>query len=108
LSEQSLTHLVIYLKAAGTPKQIVDAFEHGFQLWDGDNPPVALTASQLGTSATLLTTTFHEQVHHIGWLHLHLGHLSHHWQQAFLALLPTSNPSMPQNWLATIVSLLWK
>jgi hypothetical protein len=69
----ALDNLLTSLKAIGTPNQIVDALKHDFQSWDMVSHPVALTAGQLGASATLLTTAFHEQVHHIGWLHLHLG-----------------------------------
>jgi hypothetical protein len=48
------------LKAIGTPNQIIDALKHGFQSWDMVSHPVAFTAGQLGASATLLTTAFHE------------------------------------------------
>jgi hypothetical protein len=62
------------LNHIGTPKQIIEAIEHGFKNWLHPIHPVrAPMAGQLGSIVALLMIAFHEQFHDIGWLHLQLG-----------------------------------
>jgi hypothetical protein len=76
--------LISTLKNIGTPQQIVDAIDHGFQHWIHPAQPVRSSmAGRLGVVAALLTTAFHEQFYDIGWLHLQLGRVSLHWTKAY-------------------------
>jgi hypothetical protein len=105
----ALSHLLSSLKQIGTPPKIITAFEHGFQHWMASSTRIhAPTAGQLGSTAALLTTAFHEQFHDIGWLHLQLGRLSKYWKTTYISLTPGSTLMSSQTWASSVIYLLWQ
>ncbi len=112
--EKALVVLNTDLQSINTPIEVIDAINHGIQMWIGTqtDPQLqvhALTVGSLKGPDVLLTAAFTEQFKSIGWDHFLMGRLSRWWGLAVALYNKQPNATLYQtSWTAQTVKFLWK
>ena len=104
--EKALVVLNTDLPSINTPIEVIDAINHGIQMWIGTQ---TLTVGSLKGPDVLLTAAFTEQIKSIGWYHFLMGRLSRRWGLAVALYNKQPNATLYQtSWTAQTVKFLWK